>query len=77
MAASQVFRPEARVELLGGKIVDLSPLGPFHASVINRLSRRLTLSADGRWLVSIQNPVHLDDYSEPHAESLSKVEFRP
>ena len=68
MAETGVLRPDARVELLNGEITDMSPIGPFHGGVVNRLIRSFTRSSSGRWLVSAQNPVRLDDYSEPEPD---------
>ena len=68
MAETGVLRPDARVELLNGEITDTSPIGPFHGGVVNRLIRSFTRSSSGRWLVSAQNPVRLDDYSEPEPD---------
>src|SRR2546429_9951658 len=68
MAEAGVLQPNARVELLDGRIIDKSPIGPFHGGSVNRLSRLFNKQAGGRWLVSTQNPVHLDDYSEPQPD---------
>ena len=68
MAEAGVLKPQARVELLDGQIIDMSPIGPLHAGVVNRLSRMFTLTAKGRWIVSAQAPVHLDDHSEPEPD---------
>ena len=64
MAETGVLKPEARVELLDGRIIDLSPSGPFHGGLVKRLSRFFNLQANGRWLVSIHDPLRLDDHSE-------------
>ena len=68
MAETGVLRPDARVELLEGKIIDMSPIGPFHGGVTKRLIRFFTALAKGRWIVSAQDPVHLDEYSEPQPD---------
>ena len=68
MAETGVFRPTARVELLHGKVIDMSPIGPFHGSIVKRLIRLFTLKAAERWIVSAQDPVHLDDQSEPQPD---------
>jgi len=38
MAETGVLRPDARVELLNGEIIDMSPTGPFHGGVTNYLN---------------------------------------
>jgi Uma2 family endonuclease len=68
MAETGVLRPDARVELLDGEIIDMSPIGPFHGGVVNRLIRLFTRSSGSRWLVSAQNPVRFHDYSEPEPD---------
>ncbi len=68
MAETGVLDPDARVELLDGQIIDMSPIGTFHGGVVNRLNRLFTEPSPGRWLVAIQNPIHLDDYSEPQPD---------
>jgi Uma2 family endonuclease len=68
MAETGVLRPDARVELLNGEIIDMSPIGPFHGGVTNYLNEVFTRASKGRWMTSVQNPVHLDDYSEPQPD---------
>jgi len=67
MAESGVLRSDARVELLDGQIIDMAPIGPAHGGSVNRLIRLFAELGGGRWLVSAQNPVHLDRHSEPQA----------
>lgn len=68
MAETGVLHPDARVELLNGEIIDMSPIGPFHGGVVGRLTRVFNKLSQGRWLVWPQNPLHLDDYSEPQPD---------
>jgi Uma2 family endonuclease len=68
MAETGVLKPGARVELLDGKIIDMSPIGPFHGGLVNRLNRLFNKLAKGRWLVSAQNPLRLDHHSEPEPD---------
>src|SRR2546421_7903566 len=70
MAETGVLKPDARVELLDGKIIDMSPISPLRGGSVNRLIRLFAKLSNGRWLVSPQNPVHLDDYSEPQPDLL-------
>ncbi len=68
MAETGILRPDARVELLDGKINDMSPIGPFHSGWVKRLSRIFNQQAKGRWIVATQDPLHLDDHSEPQPD---------
>ncbi len=60
-----ILAPDARVELLNGQIYDLLPVGPFHCGVETRLQTFFFGAAKGLYTVRIQNPVHLNDGSEP------------
>src|SRR5205809_4820442 len=68
MAETGVLRPDARLELLDGQIIDMSPIGPFHGGVTKRLNRLFTRLGEGRWVVAVQDPVHLDEHSEPQPD---------
>ena len=57
-----------RVELIDGVIIVMSPIGPPHFSGVNRLNRVFAEQARVRYIVSVQNPVHLDDYGEPQPD---------
>jgi Uma2 family endonuclease len=59
---------DARVELLDGEIHDMSPIGPFHGGLVKRLIRLFSLCAKGRWILSVQDAVRLDKYSEPQPD---------
>ena len=39
MAETGVLPPDARVELLNGEIIDMSPIGPFHGGVTKHLNQ--------------------------------------
>lgn len=68
MAELGFLAPDGRLELLDGEIHDMSPIGPLHGGVVNRLNRFFSLRAKARWIVSTQNPVGLDKYSEPQPD---------
>jgi len=57
-----------RVELLEGLLVDMSPIGPRHALVVERLNVWLVTAFSGRAWVRVRNPVVLDDGSEPQPD---------
>lgn len=68
MAEVGVLQPDARVELLDGRIFDKSTISPLHGGLVKRLGRLFNRVANGRWLVSTQNPLSLDDHSEPEPD---------
>lgn len=68
MAETGILHPDVRVELLDGRIIDMSPIGPFHGGITKRLNRIFTRLARGRWIVSVQDPLRLDDHSEPEPD---------
>lgn len=68
MAEAGVLRPDARVELLDGQVVEMSPIGSRHAGCVNRLTRMLTHAVGDRATVGIQNPAVLDEFSEPQPD---------
>ncbi len=68
MAEAGVLPPDARVELLDGKIVDMSPIGPLHGEIATYLTEFFTAASKGRWRTRVQNPVRLNEYSEPQPD---------
>jgi Uma2 family endonuclease len=65
-----LFRPGERLELIEGEIIQMNPIGSRHASVVNRLNALFSRAVGEAAQVSIQNPVILDDFSEPQPDLL-------
>ena len=63
-----VLKPDARVELLDGQIIDRMPIGPFHGGTVKSLIELFSEVAKRRYLVSAQDPVRLNDRSEPEPD---------
>jgi Uma2 family endonuclease len=68
MADAGLFPIDARVELIEGEVIEMSPIGNRHAGCVNRLSRFLNRAASDFAIVSVQNPVRLNDFSEPQPD---------
>lgn len=60
-----ILGEDDRVELLDGEIYVMSPIGPLHVGIVNRLNKLLTRQVGDAGIVSVQNPIRLNDYSEP------------
>lgn len=68
MVMAGVFRPEDRLELIDGEIVEMSPIGPRHAACVNNLSRILVAGIGERAVVWAQNPVTVPPRSKPEPD---------
>jgi Uma2 family endonuclease len=68
MGAAGVFSEDDHVELIEGEILRMSPIGSRHAASVNRLHMELSNLFRGRAIVSVQNPVVLNDFSEPEPD---------
>lgn len=68
MAEAGVLKPDARVELLNGEIIDLSPIGPFHGGVTTYLTEIFVAASKGRWQTRVQNSLRLEAHSEPQPD---------
>ena len=76
MADAGVLTPDDRVELLDGEIVEMSPIGSRHAGIVDRLNMLLVRRLGHHVIVRVQNPIVLDDYSEPQPD-LTLLRARP
>lgn len=65
MGAAGLFDEDARVELLDGEVMEMSPIGVSHAMCVKRLIRLFGRELGDAAVVSAQDPVVLDDRSEP------------
>jgi Uma2 family endonuclease len=60
--------PDERVELIEGEIIDMAPIGFDHAGLVNWLTDRLISAVRGKANLSIQNPVRLNNRTEPEPD---------
>ena len=70
MAEGGIFAEDDRVELLAGEIFEMTPIGSRHAGCVNALTNTLAAQLGSAVIVSVQNPVVLDDFSEPQPDLL-------
>ncbi len=68
MVEAGILTEDDRVELIEGEIVEMSPIGSRHAACVNRLTMLLSSQAGQDFIVSVQNPIVVDDYSEPEPD---------
>jgi Uma2 family endonuclease len=68
MGETGFLDPEARLELIEGELFEMAPIGSFHAGIVRILAEKLRLGAGNAALVDSQNPIVLDDHSEPQPD---------
>ncbi len=68
MAEVGLLAPDARVELIEGEIVHMPAIGSRHASTVRRLNAILQHAVSGRAILSVQDPLRLDEHNEPEPD---------
>jgi Uma2 family endonuclease len=68
MDETGILTEDDRVELIEGEIIEMSPLGRRHAACVGRLTNLFSRLLAESAIVWIQNPIVLDDYSEPQPD---------
>lgn len=63
-----IFGEDDRVELLNGEIIIMHAIGKRHAQAVTNLNMEFAEQARRRFMVSPQNPVELDEMSEPQPD---------
>lgn len=67
--AEAIFSEDDRVELIEGEILEMNAIGSRHAACVKRLVDALADQNVRRVaIVSVQDPIQLDDYSEPQPD---------
>lgn len=63
-----VFKPEERLELINGEIIEMAPIGVRHAGCVTNLSTLFHEQLGRSVVVWVQNPIHLPNNSEPQPD---------
>src|SRR5882724_766322 len=75
MGQTGVFAPDHRLELIQGEIIEMSPIGSRHAACVDVLANLLPTQLQGKAIIRAQNPIVLDDSSEPQPD-ITVLKFR-
>jgi Uma2 family endonuclease len=68
MAEVGLLSEDSRVELIEGEILEMSPIGSTHGGTVKRASTLLNRILADLVIVSVQDPIRLDDFSEPQPD---------
>lgn len=68
MGEAGIWTKDSRLELLEGEIYEISPIGSHHAACVSFLGNHLNRQLGDRLIIRTQNPIRLDDFSEPQPD---------
>jgi Uma2 family endonuclease len=68
MGEAGILHEDDRVELIEGEIFEMAAIGTRHFSCVNGLNRLLVRGVGDEAIVSVQNPVRLDEHNEPQPD---------
>lgn len=68
MLHAGILTEDDRVELIDGEIREMSAIDAVHAGNVKRISQILNRQIGDRFIISVQDPVRLDDRNEPQPD---------
>ncbi|HIK12370.1 MAG TPA: Uma2 family endonuclease [Oscillatoriaceae cyanobacterium M33_DOE_052] len=68
MAETGILKEDDRLELIRGELVKMSPIGTRHAACVKRLNQILSQKLGKLVIIGIQDPIRLNDNSEPQPD---------
>ncbi len=68
MIEAGIYTENNRIELLNGEIIEIMPKGTKHTSANSRIVRFFIKLFDEKVIVRGQDPIRLDDFSEPEPD---------
>lgn len=69
MARAGILKPDVRVELIDGDIIEMNPIGRPHWTCVDRLTDIFSApNVRAAAIVRVQNPVPLGDHGEPEPD---------
>ena len=68
MADAGILSRDDRVELVDGEILTMRPIGPAHASAVDRAAHALMRTAGEQAIVRVQNPIRFGPFDEPQPD---------
>ena len=75
LAEVGILKDTDKVELISGKIILINKITPPHAGMVTCLIRMFISNAKEKWITRNQNPIRLNNYSEPEPD-LALVNFK-
>lgn len=70
LGEANIFPPDSHLELIEGEILEMAPIGFNHAGHLMLLINYFAATVQGKAIVNAQNPLLLNNYSEPQPDFL-------
>lgn len=68
LGEANIFAQNARIELIEGEILEMPPIGFYHAGHLKRLNKLFRHLINSQIIVSVQDPLRLSNLSEPQPD---------
>ncbi len=68
LAEAGILHEDDNVELIEGRIIDMTPIGSKHASCVKRIIELLTDRLQKRATIGVQDPIDLNEQTEPEPD---------
>jgi Uma2 family endonuclease len=68
MLEAGILTEDDPIELIDGEIIEMSPIGDLHAATVKKGNAVFSRLIGQRAIVSVQDPIRLDNYSEPQPD---------
>jgi len=68
MVDAGILTENDKIELINGEFITMSPIGSKHASCVKRLNTLLSNQLQDDAIISVQDPIQADEYSEPEPD---------
>ncbi len=68
MTEAGILPEESGWEIIDGYLIDKMSIGSKHASTVKKLNRKLTLMFEDKAIISVQDPIYINEYNEPEPD---------
>jgi Uma2 family endonuclease len=68
LGEANIFPPGTRIELIEGEILEMAPIGYYHAGHLKRINKLFTTLVKDAAITAVQDPLQLGDLSEPEPD---------
>ncbi len=68
MCSAGILTADDRVELIDGELIEMPPMGPAHAGIVNRLAKILLLRLGDAAELRVQSSLRLSNHTQPEPD---------